>query len=90
MRSLGLTYTHCTVLCLVAQSCLTPCDPIDFSLPGISVHGVFHAIILEYVDIHFSKGSSPKMIKSRYPTQHIAGWFFTIWATREAQEYCSG
>ena len=26
-------------LCLVAQSCLTPCDPMDCSLPGSSVHG---------------------------------------------------
>ena len=28
-----------TVLCLVAQSCLTLCDPIDYSPPGFSVHG---------------------------------------------------
>ena len=27
------------VLCLVAQSCLTLCDPMDYSLPGSSVHG---------------------------------------------------
>ena len=24
--------------CLVAQSCLIPCDPMDCSLPGCSVH----------------------------------------------------
>ena len=29
----------CAVLCLVAQSCLTLCDPMDFSPPGSSVHG---------------------------------------------------
>ena len=29
---------HCAVLCLVAQSCLTLCDPIDYSPPGSSVH----------------------------------------------------
>ena len=29
------------VLCLVAQSCLTLCDPMDCSLPGSSVHGDF-------------------------------------------------
>ena len=29
----------CAVLCLVAQSCLTLCDPMDCSLPGSSVHG---------------------------------------------------
>ena len=26
-------------MCLVAQSCLTVCDPMDYSLPGSSVHG---------------------------------------------------
>ena len=28
-----------TVLCLVAQSCLSLCDPMNCSLPGSSVHG---------------------------------------------------
>ena len=28
-----------TVLCLVSQSCLTLCDPMDCSPPGSSVHG---------------------------------------------------
>ena len=36
---------------LVAQSCLTLCDPKDYSLPGSSVHGVFQAKILEWVAI---------------------------------------
>ena len=29
---------HCAVLCLVAQSCLTLCDPIDYSPPGSSIY----------------------------------------------------
>ena len=29
----------CGVLCLVAQLCPTLCDPMDYSLPGSSVHG---------------------------------------------------
>ena len=33
----------------VAQSCPTPCDPMDCTLPGSSVHGVFQAEILEWV-----------------------------------------
>ena len=32
-------YSHDAVLCLVAQSCPTLCDPMDYSLPGSSVHG---------------------------------------------------
>ena len=38
----------------VAQSCPTLCDPIDCSLPSSSVHGIFQAIILEWVAIAFS------------------------------------
>ena len=47
---------------LVAQSRLTLCDPMDCSLPGSSVHGIFQARVLEWGAIAFShyalKGSS--------------------------------
>ena len=33
---------------LVAQSCLTLCNPMDCSLPGSSVHGILQARILEW------------------------------------------
>ena len=39
----------------VAQSCPTLCDPMDCSLPGFSVHGIFQAIVLEWIAISFSK-----------------------------------
>ena len=42
----------------VAQSCLTLCDPMDCSLPGSSVHGIFQAIVLEWGAVAFSRGSS--------------------------------
>ena len=32
----------------VAQSCPTQCDPVDCSLPGSSVHGIFQARVLEW------------------------------------------
>ena len=38
----------------VAQSCPTLSDPIDCSLPGSSVHGIFQARVLEWVAIAFS------------------------------------
>ena len=45
----------------VAQLCLTLCNPIDWSLPGSSVHGVFPARVLERVAIsYFSKYSWPR------------------------------
>ena len=39
----------------VTQSCQTLCDPMDFSPPGSSVHGIFQARVLEWVAIAFSK-----------------------------------
>ena len=43
---------------LVAQSCLTLCDPMDCSLPGSSVRRILQARILEWVAIPFSRESS--------------------------------
>ena len=67
----------------VAQSCPTLCNPMDCNLPGYSVHGIFHARILEWVTISFFRGS----FWPRDWTQisHIEGRHFTIWATREAR-----
>ena len=38
----------------VAQLCPTLSDPMDFSLPGFSVHGIFQARVLEWGSIAFS------------------------------------
>ena len=38
----------------VSQSCPTPSDPMDCSLPGPSLHGIFQARVLEWVAIAFS------------------------------------
>ena len=40
---------------LVPQLCLTLCDPMDYSSPGSSVHGIFQARILELGTISFSR-----------------------------------
>ena len=58
-------------------------DPMDCSPPGFSVHGILQARILESVAILFSWGSSWPMDQTQ--VSRIAGRFFTIWATREAQ-----
>ena len=42
----------------VAQSCPTPSDPMDCSLPGYSAHGIFQARVLEWVAIAFSENVS--------------------------------
>ena len=41
----------------VSQSCLTPSDPMDCSLPGPSLHGIFQARVLEWGAIAFSAKS---------------------------------
>ena len=46
------------VLCLVAQSCSTLCDPMDCSLSGSNDHGIFQTRILEWIAIPFSRRSS--------------------------------
>ena len=65
----------------VSQLCPTLCDPMDYSLPGFSVHGILQASILEWVAIPFSRGSS----RPRGQTQvsPSTGRFFTIQAPRE-------
>ena len=44
---------------LIAQLCLTLCDPVDCSLSGSFVHGILQARILEWVAIPFSRGDLP-------------------------------
>ena len=66
----------------VAQ-CPTLCNPMDYM-----AHGILQARILEWVAFPFSRGSS--QLRDRTQVSHIAGRFFTSWATREVQEYWSG
>ena len=67
------------LLCLVA---VESCDPMDCSPPGSSVHGILQAGILQWVAMPSSRGSSRP--RDRTQVSHIAGGFFTVWATRKA------
>ena len=60
----------------VTQSCLTLCDPMDCSVAGSSVHGIFQTRILEWVAVAFSKGSSQP--RDQTQVSCISGKFFTI------------
>ena len=66
----------------VAQSCPTPCGPVDCSPPGSSLHGILQARILEWVAISFSRGSSQP--RDRTQVSCIASRCFNLWATRGA------
>ena len=61
----------------VTQSCPTLCAPLDHT-----VHGILQARVLEWVAFPFSKGNSQP--RDWTQVSHIAGDFFTSWATREA------
>ena len=67
----------------VTQSCPILCDPMDCSLPGSSVHGIFQARVLEWVAISFARRSSRP--RDRSQVSLIVGRHFTIWATRKVQ-----
>ena len=60
----------------VAQLCLTLCDPMDCSLSGSSIHGIFQANELEWIAISFSRGSSRP--RNRTQVSCIAGRRFTV------------
>ena len=65
----------------VAQPCPALCNPMDYSLPGSSVHGIFQARILEWGAISFSRRSSQPRDWIRVSC--VVGRCFTVLATRE-------
>ena len=82
MRSSIYIAFHCCFCCLVAKSCPTLRDPMDYSLPGSSVHGISQARILEWVAISFSRGSSQP--RDRTHVSCIGRGILSHWATWEA------
>ena len=72
---------------LCAQSCVTLWDPVNCSLPGFSVHGIFQARIQKWVAISYFKGSSqPRDCVSstgKWVLYHCATWeYFGINLTK--------
>ena len=66
----------------VSQSCLTPSDPMDCSLPGSSIHGTFPARVLEWVAIAFSVQLPTQPTQTwigRQILYHWATWKAYIW-----------
>ena len=59
----------------VAQSCPTLCDPVDCSLPGSYVHGIFQARTLGWVPFSSPGDLLDPVIEPRSPA--LAGGFFT-------------
>ena len=65
-------------VCMHAQLCLTLCGPMDYSLPGSSVHGILQARKLEWIVIPFSRKFPDPGIEPMFPGfPALAGRFFT-------------
>ena len=67
----------------VAQSCRTLSDPMDCSLPGSSIHGIFQARMLEWGAISFSRWSSRP--RDGTPVSRFVGRCFYCLSHREAR-----
>jgi len=63
----------------VTQLCPTLWDPMNYT-----VHGILQARILGQAAVTFSWGSS--QLRDQIQVSYIAGGFFTVWDTREAEE----
>ena len=71
--------------CWCAQSGPILCDPMDCSLPGSSVHGIFQERILEWVAIPFSRGSSRPWDWTHIPCVSCTARFFTTASPGKSQ-----
>ena len=78
-------------MCIHAQSLSQVrlfCDPMDYSLPGSSVHGILQARILEWVAISLSRGSSQSRTPTRISCISCMGrQILYHWATSEASHH---
>ena len=68
----------------VAELCLTFCDPMEYSLPGSSLHGILQARVLEWGAISLSRGSSRP--RDRTQVSRIPGRRFNLWAKQSYHE----
>ena len=81
-----ILYSNCkqTEWVIVAQSCLTLCNPMDYSPPGSSVHGILQARLLEWVAISFLKETwelLTSLVKSCWLQDHQENQTESNWLT---------
>ena len=80
-----LDIMHACVRAKLLQSCLTLCDPMDYSMPGTSVHGLLQARILGWTAIALfqvifsTEGSNSHLLWLLHCRQILC-----CWGTREA------
>ena len=83
--SLVLSHRGIIFYCSDTQLCPTPCDPMDCSQPGSSVHGILQSRILESgVGSYFRGFPSPGIKSMSLASPALAGGFFTSSTTCKA------
>ena len=96
-----LTYSFCWIfphlgsflICVkLLQSCPTLCKPMDWGLPGSSIHGTLQARILEWGAMPSCRGPCwPRIKPASLMSPALAGGFFTTSTTWEAPvSLCTG
>ena len=70
----------------VAQLCLTLCDPMDCSLAGSSIHGIFQARVLEWVAIAFSRTGAIMLKSNLYPPEMLGVHKQNLMCTRKQEK----
>ena len=82
----------------VAQSCPTPSDPMDCSLPGSSIHGIFQARVLEWGAIAFSLPDGPvinnthvhwKVVQVRFLVRELRS-LHAAWRSKKKKKIIGG
>ena len=66
------------LVCSIMQLCLTLCGPVDCSLQGSSVHGIFQARIPEQVAISYTKQGGSKLKVQQETLQNISSLYSLI------------
>ena len=69
-------------VCSVVLLCPPLCNPMNYSPPGFSIHGISQARILDWVASSFLRGSSSS--RDQTPVSCIGSWVLYHWATWEA------
>ena len=66
-------------VCMHVPSCPSLCNPMNWSQPDSSVHGIFKASILEWADISYSRGSSWLRDRASLVYPALAGKFLPLY-----------
>ena len=83
-------WTPVAAAAMSLQSCPTLHDPMDCSLPGSSVHGIFQARVLEWGAIAFSNQDVERLCLQGHAGSHCGEKLMKIRLVRESGQFAKG